>query len=241
MLFTGSALWRFDISPARLISGLGGAGVILAAMFPPASGDSVGDLWFSLLETIAMAFLGTVIATVLAVPLGILAARNLVPSWAVHFFLRRGLDTLRGIDQLIWGLVFVRAVGLGPIAGIMALAMSDTGTLAKLFSEAIEAIDRRGIDSVRSVGATRLQIFRYAVLPQLIPTIVSQTLFFFESNIRTAAILGAVGAGGIGLELTERIRVQAWDQAAYVIIMIFFTTMALDTISRALRRRLIGP
>jgi len=141
---------------------------------------------------------------------------------------------------LIWALVFVRAMGLGPIAGIMAIAVAETGTLAKLFSEAIETSDRRPVDGIKSVGAGPVAVLRYAVLPQVLPLMISQVLYSIESNSREATILGLVGAGGIGLRLSERIQINAWDQVAYVIVLILIAVAIIDSTSRYLRLRLIG-
>ena len=153
---------------------------------------------------------------------------------------RRLFDGLRGLDQLIWALVFVRAMGLGPIAGIMAIAVAETGVLAKLFAEAVENIDPRQVEGITSVGAGFVARLRFAVLPQVLPVMISQTLYSIESNSREATILGLVGAGGIGLRLSERIQINAWDQVAYIIVLILISVAIIDTTSRYLRLRLIG-
>lgn len=194
----------------------------------------------SMVETVAMAYLGTLLAVVAAVPLGFIGARNVIPANAFRFFTRRLFDGLRGLDQLIWALVFVRAVGLGPIAGILAIAVADTGVLAKLFAEAIENIDRNQMEGIRATGAGAVVALRFAVLPQVLPVMISQALYQIESNSREATILGLVGAGGIGLRLSERIQINAWDQVAYVIVLILIAVALTDTTSKALRMRLIG-
>jgi phosphonate transport system permease protein len=130
-------------------------------------------------------------------------------------------------------------VGLGPFAGILAISCSVSGELAKLFSEAIENVDHKQIEGVKASGADRLQIMRFAILPQVFPVILSTTLYYFESNTRSATILGIVGAGGIGLQLTDRIRVLAWDQASLIIIMILVTVYLIDTLSHAVRQHFI--
>jgi phosphonate transport system permease protein len=198
------------------------------------------ELWRSMLETVAMAYLGTMLAVVFAVPLGFAGARNIVPQPVFRFLTRRLFDGMRGLDQLVWALVFVRAMGLGPIAGILAIAVAEIGTLSKLFSEAIESVDRKQIEGISSTGASFLARLRYAVLPQVLPVMISQTLYQIESNSREATILGLVGAGGIGLRLAERIQINAWDQVAYVIVLILLTVAIIDTVSRYLRMRLIG-
>jgi phosphonate transport system permease protein len=234
-------LWLFDF--ARVFSQLPRVWVILRLMLDWSQvldWDHV-ELWRSMLETVAMAYLGSMLAAVFAVPLGFLGARNIIPARLFHFVTRRLFDGMRGIDQLIWALVFVRAMGLGPIAGIMAIAVVETGVLAKLFAEAVENIDPRQIEGITATGAGVLGRLRYGVLPQVLPVMISQTLYAIESNSREATILGLVGAGGIGLRLSERIQINAWDQVAYVILLILITVAIIDTTSRFLRLRLIGP
>lgn len=233
-------LWRMDFSPSRILGGLSELGWLMMLMMPPWHEGYLGDFLRGLAETLAMAFLGTLFASLLAIPLGFLGARNVIPNGLFHFGLRRFLDTLRGVDTLIWALIFVSVVGLGPFAGILAIIVSDTGTLGKLYAEAIENIDRRPVDGVRAAGANRMQLNRFGIVPQVLPVIVSQSLYFFESNTRSATILGIVGAGGIGLQLSDRIRVNEWDQVAFIIIMILIMVSTIDYISRALRLRLIG-
>jgi ABC-type amino acid transport system permease subunit len=129
--------------------------------------------------------------------------------------------------------------GLGPFAGVLAIAVSDTGTLAKLFAEAIETVDRRQIEGVQASGANRIQLMRFAILPQVLPVMLSHALYYFESNTRSATILGIVGAGGIGLQLADRIRVNNWDEVAFILIMILITVTVIDLISKAIRHRII--
>jgi phosphonate transport system permease protein len=233
-------MWLFDF--ARVFTDLPRVWVILRLMLDW-TGIAEWDhaqLWRSMLETVAMAYLGTMLAVAVAVPLGFLGARNVIPRRVFHFLTRRLFDGLRGLDQLIWALVFVRAMGLGPIAGIMAIAVVETGVLAKLFAEAVENIDRRQVEGITAVGAGILARLRFAVLPQVLPVMISQTLYAIESNSREATILGLVGAGGIGLRLSERIQINAWDQVAYIIVLILISVALIDTMSRYLRLRLIG-
>lgn len=233
-------MWLFDFG--RLFTDLPRVWVIVRLMVDW-TGFAEWDhaaLWRSMLETIAMAYLGTMLGVVIAVPLGFLGARNIIPGPVFRFVTRRMFDGLRGLDQLIWALVFVRAMGLGPIAGILAIAVAETGTLAKLFSEAIETIDRRQVEGIISVGAGFVARLRFGVLPQVLPVMISQALYQIESNVREATILGLVGAGGIGLRLSERIQINAWDQVAYIILLILLSVAAIDTVSRYLRLRLIG-
>jgi phosphonate transport system permease protein len=221
-------------------TGLFKLGDVLGFMLPPAHNGWFNDFLDGIFETLAMAFIGTLLASLFAIPLGFLGAKNVLPSWLLHFSLRRVFDGLRGIDQLIWALVFVNVVGLGPFAGILAIAVADTGTLAKLFAEAIENIDERPVEGVESAGAGPVRTIRFSIVPQVLPVILSQTLYFFESNTRSATILGVVGAGGIGLHLSDRIRVNNWDEASFIIIMILVTVALIDRLSRWIRERFIG-
>jgi phosphonate transport system permease protein len=232
-------LWRLDASPQRLWQGLGKLGWLLPLMVPPTSGGWLGEFSYAMLETLAMAFLGTVLASLAAIPLGFLGAKNVVPQVVWHFGLRRCFDGLRGVDALLWALMFVNVVGLGPFAGVMAIAASDTGTLAKLFAEAIENVDRRQLEGVRATGANRLQIMRFAMLPQVLPVMLSHALYYLESNTRSATILGVVGAGGIGLHLADRIRVNNWDEVSFILLMILVVVTGIDLLSKAIRWRFI--
>lgn len=235
----GFSLWWVDASPLRIVNGLSKLGLLVGLMVPPLPGDAFWDFCYAMLETLAMAFLGTIIAAVLAVPLGFLGAKNIVPNWMFHFTLRRFFDTFRGIDGLVWALIFVSAVGLGPFAGVLAIAVGDVMVFGKLFAEAIENVDKKPVDGVRASGGGGLHVVRLGVFPQVFPVMMSHVLYFFESNVRSATILGIVGAGGIGLQLSDRIRINNWQQAAFIIVMILVTVAVIDAISRRIRARLI--
>ena len=234
------ALWWFGFTPQRLWNGLSGLGTIVVLMVPP----SPGELWVEILkgmaESVAMAVLGTFMAAIVAVPLGFLGARNVVTSVLWRFSLRRLLDGFRGVDQLIWALAYVRAVGLGPLAGVLAIFTADIAVLAKLYAEAIENAERKQAEGVVAAGGGPLSAIRFGILPQVAPVMLAQALYFFESNTRSAAILGVVGAGGIGLQIAERIRVRHWDEVAFIILLMIVTVAIIDAISGRLRRRLIG-
>ncbi|HEY4250122.1 MAG TPA: phosphonate ABC transporter, permease protein PhnE [Roseomonas sp.] len=238
-LLLALGLWRVDATPLRVWEGLGKLGWLLALMWPPSPGGALPDLLRALAETLAMAFLGTFLASLLALPLSLLGAGNVVGSALLRFSARRFYDGLRGIDTLIWALIFVSAVGMGPFAGLLALALPDTGTLAKTFSEALEAADRRPVDAVRATGGGQLTAVRFGLLPQAAPVMLSFALYTFESNVRSATILGVVGAGGIGLALADRIRINNWDQAAFIVLLILAAVAVIDWGSRLLRMRLI--
>jgi phosphonate transport system permease protein len=238
--FTVFAVWWLAIPFSQIGPGLASLGKFIALMFPPSSGGHFDLLLKAMGETLAIAFLGTLIATVVAFPISFLAAKNTTPHGAVRFVIRRGLDTIRGVDALIWALVFVGVVGLGPFAGILAIAVSDTGALGKLFSEAIESTEERARESVLASGGTSLLAVRFGLLPQILPIIAGQILYFFESNVRSATIIGIVGAGGIGLQLSEQIRTYDFDQVAFAVIMILVTVAIIDWISGKLRFAIIG-
>jgi phosphonate transport system permease protein len=241
VLFTIYSMWKMDLfNFPMLIAGFGKLGGAISFMFPPASHGALGELLFAMLQTIAMAFLGTLLSTMASIPLGFLGAMNVLPRRLLHFSFRGIFDVIRGIDVLIWALIFVNVVGLGPFTGILAIAVSDTGTLAKLFAEAIENVNPREVDGVRASGANRIQTIRFGMLPQVFPVFLSQMLYFFESNTRSATILGVVGAGGIGLELTDRIRLCNWDEAMFIIILILIAISIIDMFSKMVRIRVIG-
>jgi phosphonate transport system permease protein len=232
-------LWHMEVSPGRLLSGLARLGWLVTLMLPPSHGGWLAEFTGAMLETVAMAFAGTAMAAVVALPLGFLGARNVVPVRVLHFGFRRVSDGLRGVDTLIWALMFVNAVGLGPFAGVMAIAVSDAGTLGKLFAEAVENVSRSPIDGVRAAGGTRLHVIRFAILPQVFPVLLSHVLYYLESNTRAATILGVVGAGGIGFQLAERIRLNNWNEVAFIVLMILAAVTAIDACSNAVRLRVI--
>jgi phosphonate transport system permease protein len=227
----------FDFN--MIASGLGKLYGVVSFMLPPASHGRFLVFLKAIFETLGMAFLGTLLAALIALPTGFLGAKNVVGNRIFHFSLRRLFDFLRGIDALIWALVWINVVGLGPFAGILAIGCSVSGELAKLFSEAIENVDRKQIDGVRASGANMVQTMRFAIWPQVFPVILSTSLYYFESNTRSATILGIVGAGGIGLQLADRIRVLAWDQASLIIIMILVTVYLIDNLSNKIRHHFI--
>jgi len=235
-------LWSFEITWARLTGGLDKMAIVIRQMV------TWRDFWtwdfagiaLGMAQTLGMAFLGTFIASLFALPLGFLAARNVVAFSPFRHFIRRILDVFRGVDQLIWALVYVRAVGLGPLAGVLAIMTSDTGILGKLYSEAVENIDKKQLEGVKATGAHPLALYRFGALPQVLPVFLAQSLYFFESNTRSATILGIVGAGGIGMQLSDRMRVQYWDQACFIIILILIMVGVIDWLSGKLRMHVIG-
>lgn len=234
-------LYRFGFFTWNFVDGVLKFGsVVVAQLFPPTGWEQLPMFLRVMGETLAMAFLGTVLGAVVAFPLSFLASKNMMPFRPLQFGTRRFADLLRAFDYLIWALIFVRAIGLGPMAGIMAIAIVEVGTFVKLYSEAIENLDRKQMDGVRAAGGNRLQIIRYGVLPQVLPMMVSNTLYMFEHNARSASILGIVGAGGIGFLLADRLRAYELQEACLIIIMVVLTVYAIDFLSKKLRERIIG-
>ncbi len=199
-----------------------------------------GDVFWALAETVLMAFLGTFGAAIIAMPLAFVAASNFGVSRVLRQVARRLFDFLRGVDGLIWTIILSRAFGPGPLTGSLAILMTDTGSFGKLFSESLENIDAKQVEGLRSTGAGPIQRARWGVLPQVAPVVLSQVLYFLESNTRGATVIGAIVGGGIGLLLTQAIQTQQdWEHVAYYIVLIVLVVMAMDWFSGLLRRRLI--
>jgi phosphonate transport system permease protein len=213
--------------------------IMFYQMFPPTHGGQFWDYVDAIGETLSMALIGSLIGGILALPLAFMAAKNFNPIRALQFGTRRFADVLRAADYMIWGLIFVRAMGLGPIPGIMAIAIIDTGILVILYSEAIENIDRKQIEGVKASGGSTLEVIRFGVLPQVMPVLLTNALYMFESNVRAATILGIVGAGGIGFLLSDNLRAFEFSNALTIILMIIVVVYIIDYGSRKLRERYI--
>ncbi len=199
-----------------------------------------GDVVWAIGETILMAFLGTFGGAIIALPLAFMAAKRFAPVMALRFAMRRVFDFVRGVDALIWTIVLSRAFGPGPLTGALAILITDTGTFGKIFSEALENVDEKQIEGVSSTGAKPLQRYRFGVIPQVVPVLLSQVLYFLESNTRSATIIGAITGGGIGLLITQAIQTQKdWEEVAYYIVLIILMVIFMDWLSGVLRRRLI--
>ena len=191
-------------------------------------------------ETLLMAFLGTLGGAILAMPLALLAARNINPLAPARAFIRRVLDFVRGVDALVWTIVLARAFGPGPMTGTLAIMITDAGGLGKMFSEAAESANQRTLEGVKSTGASSAPLLRFGLLPQILPVLVSQTLYLFESNIRSATIVGAIVGGGIGLLITQSLATQKdWEEVAYYLSLIIVMIMFVDHLSSRLRLWLI--
>jgi phosphonate transport system permease protein len=193
---------------------------------------------WEMVETVQIAAWGTALAVFFGIPFAILASANVTPQWIVQP-VRRLMDSFRAINEFVFALLFVVAVGLGPAAGVLALAVHNTGIVAKLFSEAVEAIDPRPVEGIRATGASRLQEVIFGVVPQVMPLWSSFTLYRFETNVRSATVLGIVGAGGIGHSLYENIRSFQYSETAAIVIIVVLTVMLIDLVSARLRKVLV--
>jgi len=247
-------VWSFDSADMDrsylLVENASDMGEFIAGFFPEdiTSEASRTSYWQNLMHgfteavpqmivTVQIAIWGTFIAIIAAIPFGLLSARNVAPSWVVQP-IRRLMDVFRSINELIIALVFIAAVGLGPLAGVMALAVHTTGVLAKLFSEAVEAVDNGPVEGVRATGATPLHEVIWAVIPQVAPLWTSFGLYRFESNARSATVLGLIGAGGVGQILFEAVRAFDYQRTAAIVIVIVLAVSAIDVLSQLLRKRL---
>ncbi|MFN4309447.1 MAG: phosphonate ABC transporter, permease protein PhnE [Ferrovibrio sp.] len=230
--------WRgAEIAPMKLVTDAGNMATFLGDFFPP---DFTDWRYYldELIVTLHIAIWGTLLAVICAVPLSLLAASNIAPVW-IYQPVRRMLDALRSINEMVFAMLFVVAVGLGPFAGALALWLHTTGTLAKLFSEAVEAIDPQPVEGIRATGANALEEIVYGVIPQVMPLWVSYSLYRFEANVRSASVVGMVGAGGIGVVLWEVIRGFRFDQTCAVMLMIILLVSAVDLVSARIRKVLI--
>ncbi len=225
-----------------LLSGSERLAEIVGLMLPPDPGSWAHARMFgmALIETVAIAFLGTFAAAVLALPVSLLAARNVTAARIVRFLSRRSLDTIRSVDILVWALIWVNVVGLGPFAGTLAIMTAEIGSFGKLFSEAMEAADKRPVEGIVSTGGSHALAIRFGILPAVFPVLASQVLYYFESNTRSASIIGIVGAGGIGLHLAEAIRTLELQQTSFIILLILVAVALIDFVSGQLRFAVIG-
>ncbi len=226
-----------DMRPWELIDNAANMNQFAAGFFPPDMSQwkmYVEEIWI----TIQIAIWGTALSIVCSIPFGILSSENIVPWW-VYQPVRRLMDSARAINEMVFAMLFVVAVGLGPFAGVLALWIHTTGVLAKLFSEAVEAIDPSPVEGIRATGATALQEVIFGVIPQVLPLWISFSLYRFESNVRSATVLGIVGAGGIGTVLWENIRGFYYAETAAVVILIIISVSLLDILSQRLRKLVI--
>jgi phosphonate transport system permease protein len=233
-----AASWQgADMRPLDLLRDSANMAQYAASFFPPDLREWRAYLQ-EMLVTVQIALWGTVLAVVCAVPLGLLSSANIVPAW-VYQPVRRLMDAARAINEMVFAMLFIVAVGLGPFAGVLALWIHTTGILAKLFSEAVEAIDPQPVEGIRATGASALEEILFGVLPQVMPLWISYALYRFESNVRSASVVGMVGAGGIGVVLWEIIRGFQYAQTCAVMLIIVATVTAIDMVSARIRKALI--
>ncbi len=226
-----------EMNPLALIRDSGNMATFAADFFPP--DFSNWELYLKeMIVTVQIALWGTALAILCAIPLGILCAENIVPWW-IYQPVRRAMDACRSINEMVFAMLFVVAVGLGPFAGMLALFVGTTGVLAKLFAEAVEAIDPGPVEGVRATGASALQEVIFGVVPQVLPLWISYALYRFESNVRSATVVGMVGARGIGVILWEAIRGFQFAQTCALLIVIILVVSLLDILSQRLRKLFI--
>jgi phosphonate transport system permease protein len=227
-----------ELRPLELIRDAGNIAVFLRGYLHP-SFAHLGEYAWQCVVTVCIALWGTLLAIMLAVPLGLIGARNLAPHRLLYFGARRVMDVLRAVNEFVFALMFVTAVGLGPFAGMLALGLHTGGVLGKLLSETIEAVDPGPVEAVAAVGAGRLHVIAFGVVPQILPNFVSYVLLRFESDIRSASVIGMVGGGGIGFYLWDTIRSFNDREAATVILLIVLMVMGVDVFSARVRRAVI--
>lgn len=227
-----------QVDPAKLWAGLPRLASWIARAWPPDLSE-IDTLLLRAAETVAMGTVGTSFAALLAVPVCVLAARNITPSVWLYYPARWLLNALRGIDSFVFALIFVAAVGLGPFAGVLGVALHMAGSIAKLWAEAIEAVEPGPLEAVTMSGAGRLKVIRYALIPDVLPSLSSTTLYMWEFSVRASTVLGIVGAGGIGQELKNSVDLLQFDRVFTILLIILAMVTVIDTVSAWLRRRLI--
>lgn len=233
----GASFWVVAPDPGRLASGLPRLMGWLGGAWPP-DFSGPGDIARRAGETVGIATLGTLAAALMALPLALMATRQVTPSALLYHPLRTVLDALRGVDGFVFALLFVAAVGLGPFAGMLGVALHSAGSVAKLWSEAMENADPRPSEAIMAVGGTRLEVAVLALMPQTLPQNLGALLYVWEANIRASTVLGLVGAGGLGQELKNAVDLLDFNRVLAILIVIVALTFAADRISGALRRSL---
>lgn len=232
-------VWSFagaEFDAARLGTGAVNMGDFLARLFPP-TWERFDRIFALLVETLQMAIVGTALGTVLSLVVAFGAAANIAPRW-LYYPTRWIMNVIRSLPELVFALMFVSAVGLGPFAGILAMTIGSIGSIGKVFAEAMESVDPGPVTAMRAVGASERQVVQYGVLPQAAPLLVSYTLLLFEGNVRGATILGMVGAGGIGLELTTAMKMYDYGHLSAIVICIIVLVTVIDQASAVIRKKI---
>ncbi len=232
-----AASYNIDANPVDFVEGIPNL-VIIAEEMTQVEPKLFETAFWSMLETIEMAFIGTMVGVVIAMPLSILAARNLNSKW-VYAPIRALLAAIRTFPSILWAIIFVIMVGLGPFAGVLAIIMYTIGFIAKLQYESIETIDSDPMDAVTSIGVSKWQLIRYVVIPESAPHLLSQILYMFDYNIRQTSILGLVGAGGIGFYIINYIKFFEYGKAAVFMLVVLATVLVIDWISVKIRDKYI--
>jgi phosphonate transport system permease protein len=241
-LLAAGVLWftarQIGLNPAALARGVPFMADFFARMFPPDLGH-LELLRDATVETVQIAVWGTLIAVMLSIPLALLGARNTTPHILVFHATRVFLNALRSINELVFALIFVSAVGLGPFAGVLAIALHATGMLAKFCAEEVEGIDRGPVEAMQATGAGRLQVILFGIVPQLVPAFISYAVYRFDVSIRAATILGLVGAGGLGFSLIKTMKLFKYHETATCILVIFVLVFISDWVCERIRRRIL--
>lgn len=227
-----------NFSVKELIAGLPHMQDIISRMLPP-NFSLLPNLVGPTVETIQISIMGTTLAVLFCIPFGILAAKNISPHPIIYHVARFILNATRSISEIIFALIFVAALGLGPFPGLMAVAVHSVGMLGKFLAESIENIDQGPLEALAATGANKLQIFRYAIFPQILPEFITLCLYRWELNFRSATILGVVGAGGIGFELITSMRLFKYQDMTIVLVVILLTVTVVDFISSKIRSKII--
>jgi len=235
--FYGLAAWLTRVDPARLLEGLPKLAFWIGQAWPPAT-DELPVILLRTAETVAIAALGTTLAVLLALPTLVFASRNITPLPWAYLPVRWGLNTLRGIDSFVFALILVAAVGLGPFAGMLGVALHTWGSATKLFADHVESASLETVEAMRTTGAGRFTAIVYALVPQLAPVTASTALYLFEFNVRASIVLGVVGAGGIGQELKNSMDLLDFPRLATIILVMLVVVTVIDQASGALRARL---
>ncbi len=237
-----AVLWftaaQIGMNPVALVKGLPFMADFFSRMFPPNLShlQLLGD---ATLETVQIAVWGTLIAILLSIPLALLGAKNTTPHPVVFHVTRMLLNALRAINELVFALIFVSAVGLGPFAGVLAIALHATGMLAKFCAEEVEGVDRGPIEAMQATGAGRLQVILFGIVPQVIPAFISYSIYRFDVSIRAATILGLVGAGGLGFSLIKTMKLFQYHETATCILVIFLIVFVSDWVCAKVRARIL--
>jgi len=237
LVLLGQSVLVVQARPQDLFTGAHGIADILARSWPPDFSQASAMAWPAL-ETIDIAFFGTIVAVILALPVATLAARNTSPAWPLYALARTVIAFARAVPDLVWALVFVTAVGLGPFPGALALSVHSLGMLGRLFAEVIEDMDMGPVEALTMTGAGRLQVFAHAVVPSVLPSLFGIALYRFDENLRSSLVLGFVGAGGLGFQLLTAMNLFQYRTVSMLLLIIFVLVIAAERLSAALRQRM---